>query len=118
MIVPSLPFNVEIDLKENIYRKEAVHQLNEDQANLDYIKIQLIVKLSRVSILQSKLLEDVKQIDKDIERTTYLSDINEENKKIISKPLRNILITFAAFNQNINGYDTENSKNSLGYTQG
>ena len=114
--MPSLPFNVEINLKENIYRKEETKQSNENQVNLDYIKIQLIVTLSRVSISNSKLLEDIKQIDKDVERTACLSDMDDKNTML--NPLRNILITFAAFNQNVNGCDAKNPKNSLGYTQG
>lgn len=116
--MPSLPFNIEINLKENIFRKKGIKQLHEDQENLDYIKIQLIVKLSRVSICFSKLQDDIKQIDKDIERTTCLSGTSEEDKTNMLKSLRNILVTFAAFNQNINGHDAENPKNDLGYTQG
>ncbi len=89
--------------------------LEEHDVNIDSIKLQQILLLSRVSIDNQKLLEDIKQIDKDVERTGYLIEVLRSNEPHIfeklSNILRNILITFAAFNQSAD-------QSNLGYTQG
>lgn len=103
-------------MKENLYKSEpdtSVTSPKNQKAEIDCFKIQLILKLARCDVSNSKLIQDIKQIDKDIERTGYMSEIEDEVEQIrMAKALRNILITFATFNQNLN------SSNSLGYTQG
>ena len=113
-----LPFSISINLDENYYKS---YQINSEahQVNVNYIKIQLVLQISKLKISTKKLTEDMKQIDKDIERTSYLTEIEKGNmdelaRERIANSLRNILITFAAFNQNLSGQET----NSLGYTQG
>ena len=113
-----LPFSISINLDENYYKS---YQINSEahQVNVDYIKIQLVLQISKLKISTKKLTEDMKQIDKDIERTSYLTEIEKGNmdelaRERIANSLRNILITFAAFNQNLSGQET----NSRGYTQG
>ena len=121
--IPLLPFNININLGENVY-KECQMDKNDDnqQVNVDYIKIQLVLQISKHKINLKKLDEDIKLIDKDIERTSYLKELekqsafDDKSRKQIADSLRNVLITFAAFNQNLNQTGHEN--NSLGYTQG
>ena len=66
-------------------------------------------------------MDDIKQIDKDIERTSFIIEMADKMPKSdldsLVKSLRKILITFVAFNQNINDSRKENSVD-LGYTQG
>lgn len=103
-------------MKENLYKTEpdtSDTNPKSQKAEIDCFKIQLILKLARCDVSNSKLIQDIKQIDKDIERTGYMSEIEGEAAQVrMAKALRNILITFATFNQNLN------SSNSLGYTQG
>lgn len=110
-----MPFNININLDENLYKQ--VEIINEThQINVDYIKIQLVLQISKCKISTRKLIEDIRQIDKDIERTNFLNELEEYHSAAdharIVKALRNILITFATFNQNLD------ENNSLGYTQG
>ncbi len=123
--VPNLPFTVAINLDENIYDNKKTSQDEYEQqqqaTNVGYIKLQLVVKLSRASISNSKLLNDIRQIDKDIERTAYLTEMTDSaHQKRLATSLRNILVTFSAFNQNIDSLanTNESKKNNLGYTQG
>jgi hypothetical protein len=94
---------------------------NTSQISTDSAKLQTILKLSSINISISKLLDDIKQIDKDIERTSFIIEMANKMPKSdldsLVKSLRNILITFVAFNQNINDSRKENSLD-LGYTQG
>lgn len=105
------------------------HSLPSSGENIDYIKLQTILKISRMNVSKTGLIEDVKQIDKDIDRTGYIMEIsqdeslNDREKSSITSAIRNILITFAAFNQNIDEVEKEqttntNNSTSLGYTQG
>jgi hypothetical protein len=92
--------------------------------NINSIKLQTILKISRVKIFNKELLEDVKLIHKDIERTGYLMElgenreVNKEQIDKISESLSNILITFAAFNQSIDEKISDDERFNLGYTQG
>lgn len=74
-------------------------------------------------------MSDVKIIDNDLDRTGYLIELNNNGsfdqsyKERIRQALRNILVTFAAFNQSVNSNTDEISQskkrsNGLGYTQG
>ncbi len=114
--VPSLPFTIDIDLKDNVYKTDSNSMKSSDnnhKAEIDYCKIQLILKIARFNVSNSELIQDIKQIDKDIERTGYILEIIDEMTQVrMSHALRNILITFATFNQNLK------SSNALGYTQG
>ena len=90
--------------------------------NAEYIKIQLILKLSRIELSNSELMDDIRLIGKDIDRTGFLIELNKDSSfkndiriAKLAESLRNILITFAAFNQHI---ETIGQKNSLGYAQG
>ena len=121
--IPLLPFNININLEENIYKECQMNKnVDNQQVNVDYIKIQLVLQISKHKINLKELIEDIKLIDKDIERTSYLKELEKhsvldnKSRKRIANSLRNILITFAAFNQNLNQTGQEN--NSLGYTQG
>jgi hypothetical protein len=76
--------------------------------------------------MNSKLLNDVKLIEKDLERTGYLISLDKSENNDSPKSeeytkayftLRNILITFSAFNQTIEDFSSANKIN-LGYTQG
>ena len=126
--IPSLPFNINFDLKNDYYRQRESKYNEEDIININSIKIQTILKLSHKEINNNKFLDDVRQIDKDINRTGYLFELDDDksitkiDKENIKNALRNILISFAAFNQQIiNPNDNKNDKNSsfnLGYTQG
>ena len=124
VVIPILPFNIEIkaDTNKNEYCIE------DPNVNVNYIKIQTILHISRINISNSKLLNDIRQIEKDLERTGYLIDLDEDNSDhdatVYSKEhmkasnsLRNILVTFCAFNQSIDDFNTINKIN-LGYTQG
>jgi hypothetical protein len=118
-----LPFDIHIELEANKTKPNLKFE-NDDPSvtiNVDYVKLQTILHLSRINIANSKLLEDIKQIDKDIERTSYLTElsahVNESELKRITSSLRNILITFAAFNQNLEEFKSDKQFN-LGYTQG
>lgn len=115
------------DFRNNFDPKNKLNLTVENQdLNIDYIKLQTILKISRLNVSKSCLVEDIKQIDKDIDRTGYLNELendkkcNDEQRESIKNALRNILITFAAFNQTL----TETNKDlsvtevSLGYTQG
>ena len=73
-----------------------------------------------MNISHSKLIDDIKQIDKDIERTSFIIEMGKileklENEKL-TQSLRNILITFVAFNQNLR--ENKSGTLNLGYTQG
>ncbi len=121
--VPLLPFNININLDDNLYKPSEIKPSHDNQqVNVDYIKIQLVLKISKHKISTQKLIDDIRQIDKDITRTSYLSEIEKDKsldhlvRNRIKDSLRNILITFAAFNQNLNQNGQES--NSLGYTQG
>ena len=89
---------------------------------MDYLKIQLILKLSRIELSNSELMDDIRLIDKDIDRTGLIIELEKNISlgkdvriKKLAESLRNILITFAAFNQHI---ERVGQKNSLGYAQG
>jgi hypothetical protein len=121
--IPLLPFNISIKLDDNVYKQCQINKSDDNQpVNVEYIKIQLILQISKHKISLKKLNEDIKLIDKDIERTSYLKELenhnifDEKSRERIKDSLRNVLITFAAFNQNLNQTGQEN--NSLGYTQG
>jgi hypothetical protein len=67
----------------------------------------------------SKLFDDIKQIEKDLERTGAFIELDESENKDnnlekarIKDSLKNILITFSAFNQIME------DSTDLGYTQG
>lgn len=122
MSIPPMPFDIQIkaDTNKNEYCIE------DPNVNVDYVKIQTILHISRIHITNSKLLNDIKLIEKDLERTGYLIslDKSENNESPKSEEytkawntLRNILITFCAFNQNIEDFSSLNKIN-LGYTQG
>lgn len=85
--------------------------------NVDSVKIQTILKISRINVNESRLKEDIKQIDKDLQRTKYLAELLDDPKKKEShtNALRNLLITFAAFNQTMT---FDNKEIDLGYSQG
>lgn len=67
---------------------------------LDMIKLQHILKMSRLRISKSSLAEYIKQIDKDMDRTGYLKEVGDDNsmsdqeKAKIKNALLNVLITF------------------------
>jgi hypothetical protein len=98
---------------------------SEHEINMDYVKLQTILKISRLAISKTSLHEDIKQIEKDLERTSYLKELTmattpgeeDESSRLMahSNALKNILITFAAFNQTIN---VEGKDYDLGYSQG
>jgi hypothetical protein len=124
-----LPFNLEIDMNQDkirdldtTSRNDAIYEnttQKDNTVNVDYIKIQTIVKVSRVAISTKELIDDIRLIDKDVERTGYLQEIRKEaalsDREInrLSDSLRSILITFSAYNQKI-----DNGKSDLGYAQG
>lgn len=95
-------------------------------SNIDYIKLQSILKVSRINVSQASLIGDVKQIDKDLDRTGYLIELeadkslSDSERRSIRTALRNVLVTFAAFNQSVVEVDQEqeNKSSNLGYTQG
>ena len=98
-----------------------------DFNSFDCLKLQAILKLSGSSNISiHKLIDDIKQIDKDLERTSFIIEMNHKYNDSPQHPdlininasLRNILITFVAFNQNLNEFKKENSSFNLGYTQG
>jgi hypothetical protein len=119
--VPNLSFDTIIeqpqDLKENNLK-----------ANIDYIKIQSILKISRHKIDFKMLLDDIRLINKDVPRTTVFNVDNENGTEEFvdddindqfHRDLHDILITFAAFHQNVNNTGSQgNKKDNLGYTQG
>jgi hypothetical protein len=138
-----LPFTTQIDLNADSYRnnKEEERDQSSTEAatniNIDYIKLQTIVQISRKKIETSSLMSDIRGVDKDIDRTSYLIALSDADEKLASndpaKPLqeektnkirnalRNILITFGAFNQHINNKlsnDATDQQYNLGYTQG
>jgi hypothetical protein len=123
-----IPFTLDIDMNQDRIREgETKTEANiyenttqqDNTVNVDYIKIQTIVKVSRVAISNKELIEDIRLIDKDVDRTGYLMEISKEKRlaeKDLSKvreSLRNILITFSAYNQRI-----DEGKFELGYAQG
>lgn len=64
------------------------------------------------------MINDIKQIDKDLDRTSFLIELEEKKRLKVKNSLRNILITFSAFNQSSSD-DMFNKKIlDLGYTQG
>ena len=103
--------------KMNIESEQEIDKflLEEQDVNIDSMKIQQILQLARVNIDIAKLFDDIKQIDKDVDRTGYLIEVARSNEPEIAErlsvSLRNILITFAAFNQSTD-------QSNLGYTQG
>jgi hypothetical protein len=127
--ISMIPFTLEIDMNQDRIREcaadfeasiyENATQQENNMVNVDYIKIQTIVKVSRIDISNKELIEDIRLIDKDVDRTGYLMEINKENKlnekdsDKVRESLRNILITFAAYNQRI-----DEGKFELGYAQG
>ena len=126
-----MPFNLAIDKTQDKYKmRELSDKSDEERVNLDYIKIQTILRVSRLPISNSKLMEDIKQIEKDIERTGYVfdeldknPDLNPESRTRIVDALRSVLITFAAFHQNVDEPKTPKGVTvgpsfNLGYTQG
>ena len=126
--IPPIPFNMQIDMNQdrirNLRSEESSESITEqgNSINVDYIKIQTILKVSWFDIANKELIEDIRLIDKDVERTGYLIELNDDktvNKQDIERvreSLRNILITFAAFNQKIEVKGTR--KFDLGYAQG
>ena len=123
-MIPPLPFTIEIkaDTNKNEYCIE------DPNVNVDYVKIQTILQISRTHISNAKLINDMRLIEKDLERTGFLIDMDNDERyqdptvlaeahTKASNTLRNILITFAAFNQNIDDFSSSNKLN-LGYTQG
>lgn len=119
-MIPNLNFNIDLSyLKNN----------TNSSVNIDYIKIQTILKISRKTLNIKKLMSDIKQIEKDIPRTGYLIEIDEDESQKheldrLSLNLKDMLITFSAFNQDFNddtnSINTQHSHNTydLGYTQG
>jgi hypothetical protein len=96
-----------------------VLESNEPIANIDYIKLQSIIKISRIKVNNTKLIDDIKQIEKDLERTGAFIELDESDNKSdniekarLKDSLKNILITFSAFNQIMD------DSTDLGYTQG
>ena len=127
-----MPFNIDIDKADDKYKTLGLPAGADgsENVNLDYIKIHTILRVSRLSISNSKLAEDIKQIEKDIERTGYVFDdldkdpsLSPGSRSRIVDALRNVLITFAAFNQNVDDPKTPKTATAsptfnLGYTQG
>ena len=130
-----MPFNINFDKADDKYKTRESSGLPSQEdgsqsVNVDYIKIQTILRVSRLPISNSKLAEDIKQIEKDIERTGYVFDdldkdpsLSPESRSRIVEALRNVLITFAAFHQNVEDPDAPKATPSsptynLGYTQG
>ncbi len=113
IVLPTLPFNVDLSHLKND---------NNSLVNIDYIKIQTVLKISRLKLNLNMLISDIKQIDKDVPRTGYLIEIDEDSDKKhdidrLSTSLKNILVTFSAFHQATNDENRVNSLD-LGYTQG
>jgi hypothetical protein len=103
--LPNLPFDIKI----------ATDSIDiQSKANIDYIKIQSILKVSRHKIDVKMLLDNIQQIEKDVPRTTLFN--NKDNKEFLNS-LRLLLITFAAFHQNLSS-SNGTTTNNLGYTQG
>ncbi|RNA41958.1 TBC1 domain family member 15-like [Brachionus plicatilis] len=122
---PMVDFTCPIDLNNDYYdnSSRSVENLFEEKQDIDlgYLKIQSLLNVSRRRINNTKLMNDIKQIDKDLERTTYLIEIEEKDladKTKIKNSLRNILITFSAFNQSSSDEMSNNGCFDLGYTQG
>jgi hypothetical protein len=130
--MPQLPFNITIEESDTIRESEIKKCLSINDKNIEWCdntsqistesaKLQTILKLSSINISVPKLLDDIKQIDKDIERTSFIIEMTNKMSQCdidsLVKSLRNILITFVAFNQNINDSRKENCLD-LGYTQG
>ena len=122
-----MPFNVCVSSKDDLFRTidDCNNDTGDNETNVDSMKIQLILKLSRRQINASKLIDDIKLIDKDLERTGYIIQLDSDKsvsdavKMRLKETLRNILITFAAYNQNVSSRKQDDqSTNSLGYTQG
>lgn len=102
--IPSLPFNTVINIK-----------CDDNSVDVNCMKIQSILKISRLEIQIEDFKNDLRQIDKDIPRTGYLIELEKDNSIEISKlsqSLRDILIVFSAFNQKTA------DNHLLGYTQG
>lgn len=128
MIVQPLNFGLKIDTEQDFYRLSSSSVKNDSDLietaqdlNSQCIIIQSILNISRINISNSQLMQDIRQIDKDVERTSYIIELSNEKSatqeelKKMTNSLRNILITFSAFNQKSN--DT-NLNFDLGYTQG
>lgn len=120
VFVPQIPFGLNIDMNQDLIRPDEPTSSEFEASDLEtisveYIKLQTIVKVSRSRVSNQKLMEDIRQIDKDVERTCLLIDMRQNNQPDLdrmSESLRNMLITFAAFNQKID------DKFDLGYAQG
>lgn len=127
---PPIDFGLKIEINCDRYgpanSTQSVAQTPNSSANIEYIKFQSIVKVSRANISRTNLSEDMKLIDKDLDRTGYLHEVaddeslNDQEKSSIRTALRNLLVTFAAFNQSVVEVygEKENSVSNLGYTQG
>ncbi|CAF0750248.1 unnamed protein product [Brachionus calyciflorus] len=124
---PSIDFNVKIEINQDFY-KEKQNQSDSDfieesqDLNFDYLKIQTLLNISSKNIINSKLVSDIRQIDKDIERTSYFNELSnyetEDKIKKLMDSLKNLLITFSAFNQYSSKEMGLAGKCDLGYTQG
>lgn len=129
---PPIDFGLKIEINCDRYgptkSTQSVAQTpnSNSSANIEYMKFQSIVKVSRANISCTNLNEDMKLIDKDLDRTGYLHEVaddeslNDQEKSSIRTALRNLLVTFAAFNQSVVEVygEKENSVSNLGYTQG
>ncbi len=106
--MPAIPFDIQIPMNSAD---------NQAKTNIDYTRIQSILKISRHIVDMKMLLDDIQQIEKDIPRTTLFNDNRDDMD--FSERLKSILITFAAFHQNLSSSTTSHKvKNNLGYTQG
>jgi len=113
IVLPALPFNIDLS-----YLKNDSNSL----VNIDSIKIQTILKISRLKLNLQMLLSNIKQIDKDVPRTGYLIEFDDKSDKKedlnrLSFSLKNILVTFSAFHQ-VTGEERNIKNYDLGYTQG
>jgi hypothetical protein len=113
IVLPALPFNIDLS-----YLKNDSNSL----VNIDSIKIQTILKISRLKLNLQMLLSNIKQIDKDVPRTGYLIEFDDKSDKKedlnrLSLSLKNILVTFSAFHQ-VTGEERNIKNYDLGYTQG
>ena len=58
--VPSLPFTIDIDLKDNVYKTDSNSMTSSDnnhKAEIDYCKIQLILKIQKMKILVVRIFK-------------------------------------------------------------
>lgn len=94
------------------------HFEEQQDIDLDYLKIQNILNVSKKQINNTKMINDIKQIDKDLDRTSFFIEMEEKIQPKVKNSLRNILITFSAFNQSSSDEMINKKILDLGYTQG